>query len=473
MQQIQLIERLYASSEGGDVPFAQVVGDGPADNESELADAIQTDGLVRLERGLDVPLDRYLQAVPQLQTMPEALDAALCVCLAALTRRLSDDSRAAVKELQRRYPHLRRAIREAALLDEVMQETAQIQRTVQATPVRMLPSDFGPMVTSVDAVTRPRYQLTRSLGSGSMGEVFAATDRLMSEANRPAVVAVKVLFSPDAGGKVEARHEALAVRRIEHPHVVRVLDRGVAPTGEAYLVYEYVPGGNLAELLESRAGKLPADEAARLVRKIAEGVQAAHCTGSVHRDLKPANILLTAEGEPMVTDFSNAAHAATGRATAAQGNIAFISPEQYRGEISGGWAQSDVYALGGLLYYLLTGEYPNGGTPAEVARIHDRVTGRTAPPELPTLPGIDRDLRAICRRALQPDLLRRYGSAGEMAHDLTAWQRSYPLVWTNPPWWWSLRLVARRHPTAAIGVALAFAVLVIVLVGVTWMAAQM
>ncbi|MCA3004086.1 MAG: serine/threonine protein kinase [Planctomycetaceae bacterium] len=470
MQQVQAIERLYAASTGEDVPFADIAGDLARQSDASLADAIQTDGLVRLERSLDVPLDRYLEAVPQLDAMPEALDAAVCVCLAALSRRLGDDSEAAVRELQRRYPRLRRAIREAALLDEVMHETAHIRRAVQGPPARMLPSDFGPLVTTVDSVVRPRYQLTRSLGSGSIGEVFAATDRMMSETSRPAVVAVKVLWSPSGGGRVEARHEALAVRRIEHAHVVRILDRGVAPSGEAYLVYDYIPGGNLADLLDSQGGRLEAREAVRIVRKVAEGVQAAHCVGSIHRDLKPANILLTVEGEPMVTDFGNASQATRGPASAgaAQGNIAFISPEQYRGELSGDWPQSDVYALGGLLFYLLTGEYPNGSTPAEVARIHDARAGRTTPPILPDLPGIDRDLRAICRRALEPDISRRYGSAGELAQDLTAWQHNFPLAWTRSPWFWHLRLAVRRHPTAA--VCLLGGVLVLLIS--TWLIAQ-
>ncbi|MFO0376653.1 MAG: hypothetical protein ACK51N_06350, partial [bacterium] len=145
-----------------------------------------------------------------------------------------------------------------------------------------------------------------------------------------------------------------------------------------------------------------------------------------------------------------------------------ISPEQYRGELSGDWPQSDVYALGGLLFYLLTGEYPNGSTPAEVARIHDARAGRTTPPILPDLPGIDRDLRAICRRALEPDISRRYGSAGELAQDLTAWQHNFPLAWTRSPWFWHLRLAVRRHPTAA--VCLLGGVLVLLIS--TWLIAQ-
>jgi hypothetical protein len=149
------------------------------------------------------------------------------------------------------------------------------------------------------------------------------------------------------------------------------------------------------------------------------------------------------------------------------GNVAFISPEQYRGEDQGFSVQSDVYALGGILFWMLTGELPNGSTLEQIARTHDARHGRAQPPSARALKrGIGRDLDAICRRALASNPADRYSSAAMLADDLQRWLRQEPIPWTHPSGTRIVYLWARRKPALAAAV---FAILLCILAG-TWAA---
>lgn len=464
------IEHVYANGDG-DVPFAHIAKMVDPDDDGALSELIEADGRHRIALGRSVDLERYLQILPDLPDRPDPLDAAIDVTL----RSLSGSSRvepSAVEGLVQRHPNLEQPIREAAMLNAAIWSTTGFRARIEPPPVKPLPCDFGPPLPSGER----RYQLQKFLGQGGFGQVYLAHDRQLSEKDHTATVAIKILASSAHMPWIRQRliEEATKVRRISHPNVVMVIDRGVSEENEDYIVYEFVDGGDLT-LLAIEGRPLPIEQTVRLISKTARGVHAAHSAGVIHCDLKPSNIMLTSAGEPKVADFgvavrvaregatlshpfSEPASAASGSAGLASamgpiGNVAFISPEQYRGEDGGLSVQSDVYALGGMLYLMLTGRLPNGATKEEIAATHDREHGRIKPPSARAhRPLIDRDLDAICARAMAVDPHERYESAAAFAEDLDRWLQLEPIPWMKPGVGHRLRLWTRRKPALAASV---------------------
>ena len=285
------------------------------------------------------------------------------------------------------------------------------------------PSDFGP---------NERYRLEELIGVGKQSLVYRAVDKRLSSEGFDALVAIKV-----APSERLQRNEALTVRRIKHPHVVQVIDRGLCNDGTAYLVEELVTGHTLAE----EPVPWPARRAAAFVAKLARGVQAIHTAGIVHCDLKPANVLIDEEGEPKIADFGMAAPDGVGASSG--GNLAFMSPERFDDPVGGLAPPTDIYALGGLLYYLLVGRPPNGVTREEVER---RLRERAPVPA----PGVSHDLDRICERCMAADVDDRYDSAGRLADDLESWLHARPIAWTRPSRARRARLWGRRNWRASL-----------------------
>ncbi len=455
------LERRYASIVG-DIPFETLLREYPvAADDDELAELIEADGRARIAVRREVDLSRYLRAVPDLATRTVPLDAAIDVTL----RGLSGSTRPsveAVRLLQSRFPQLSESIAEAASLAQAMWSTTGLRKRIEG-PSREVPSDFGPRMPSGPA----RYELRRHLGSGGWGEVYLAVDRQLSEPGHEALVAIKFLTGTDRGPWARQRliDEATKARRVDHPNVARVLDRGVSDKGEDYLVYQYVPGGDMGQWLDKRHKWPNVREAAQLAAKVARGVQAAHAAGLVHCDLKPGNVLMSSDGEPLVADFGIAVRtgerieeslSGAGRPV---GNLAFISPEQYRMEPGSLSVASDVYGLGGLLYYLVTRRLPNGESAQEIAKTHADGNGRSEPPSLRnSLSWLDQDLDAICRRAMAIRSENRYPSAAALADDLEAWLRRDEIPWHRPSGTRGIALWARRRPALAISAAVTLAV---------------
>ncbi|HIZ37731.1 MAG TPA: Stk1 family PASTA domain-containing Ser/Thr kinase [Candidatus Ruania gallistercoris] len=213
-----------------------------------------------------------------------------------------------------------------------------------------------------------RYEITARIARGGMATVYRALDRRLDR-----VVALKIMH-PHLGDGVDVaarfRREARAAARLAHPGVVGVFDQG--STDEMnYLTMEFVDGTNLRAVLRRR-GALPVGEALQTVERILDALAAAHRAGLVHRDVKPENILVTTEGEVKVADFglaravSEATVATTGSLL---GTVAYLSPEIVTdGEAD---ARADVYAVGAMLYELLTGHQPfEGDTPIQIAYQH-------------------------------------------------------------------------------------------------------
>lgn len=453
----QLIDGLHES--GGRLTLGEFLrGRGPDD--PLLAELIEIDGRFRLSRGEPLELQAYLDAVPDLLERPVALDAAIDMTLRSLSGGASP-TQDAIETLSANYPAIAEAIHDAAVLGRALWTTEQIApATIRE---RTLPSDFGPLI----GIDQRQYQLRSRLGDGASGDVFLAEDRKLSDRGHAAMVAIKILRldQSDPWARRRAVEEAAKARRIDHPNVVRVLNRGATEDGEEYLVYEFVPGGDMASPLFSGQLPLHPRRAARLVADIARGVQAAHSAGLVHCDIKPGNILLAADGAPKVADFGAAIRPLddVDKETGSRpvGTLAFMAPEQFRMEPGALGPPADVYALGGVLYWLLTGRLAAGATRDEVVATHTATPPRPAPSPRSVCPAVETDLDAICRRALSPTPSERFASPGEFADDLEAWLRREPIAWTRPSAIRIGQLWACRRP------ALAASMLALLIVSVT------
>lgn len=442
-----------------------------------LADAIDSDGRALIDAGVAVSLERYFAAVPDLEERHVPLDAAVDVALRSVARsRGSEVPGSSDAELvASAYPRLRHVIHDAISLEMGLFKTQAVRSSARTEPRVQLPHDFGPLLPD----GRERYTLTRLIGSGASGTVYSATDRHLSEPDSPAEVAIKILSTHRTDQWLARRltEEATKARRVDHPSVVRVLDRGGESTETPFIVYELVKGGDLQSWLEKRSHRVSVREAVRVSTQIARGVQAAHSAGLVHSDLKPANVLIDEKGQAKVADFGIAARlhrsmmelpSRSGDATSGGpvGNLAFIAPEQFRGEPGCFSVPADVYALGGVLFYLLTGALPNGDSPANVARLHgDRdASAASQPPSARALNSkIDFRLDAICKRALAPVPSNRYSSASSLADDLEAWLENRPIAWQRPSVLSVVTLWIKRRPAVA---AISAVALLVLLAGV-------
>jgi serine/threonine-protein kinase len=271
------------------------------------------------------------------------------------------------------------------------------------------------------------YRLEEKLGAGGMGVVYRATDTLL---DRP--VAIKMMHTADVLGvgadvaEVQGRflREAKAAARIKSRYVAGVLQLGTTPQGEAYIVMEFLQGEPLNRVL-ARVGRLPAARAVAIARQIGRGMQAAHDLGIVHRDLKPANVMLVRdEGEEVakVLDFgvakiTNEQHTAgLTQAGALLGTLPFMAPEQLTSSPVD--ARTDVYALGIMLYRMLTGV-----AVWEVESLSDIVRHQLSspPPSMLTRvtnPGFSVELDQVVLRCLEKDPARRWPSMRELGDAL-------------------------------------------------------
>jgi serine/threonine-protein kinase len=264
-------------------------------------------------------------------------------------------------------------------------------------------STSGPGRFAPGELIADRYRIVGLLGRGGMGEVYRADDLKLEQP-----VALK--FLPEAlqrDPELLARfyNEVRMARQVSHAAVCRVHDIGEVE-GTAFLSMEFVDGEDLAFLLK-RIGRLPGDKAIDVARQISAGLAAAHARGVLHRDLKPANIMLDGEGRARITDFGLAGLADSLRgADTRSGTPAYMSPEQLEGrEVT---ARSDVYALGLVLYELVTGRRAfDGRSLGEILRQREMLPPR--PMEL--APDMDPRLDAVIWRCLERDPSRRPGSA--------------------------------------------------------------
>lgn len=257
---------------------------------------------------------------------------------------------------------------------------------------------------------KDRFRIDSLIAYGGMARVYKGTDLTLAR-----TVAVKVLsedLSRDPSFLLRFRREAQAAAALTHPNIVAVYDTG-AEAGVHYIVMEYVEGSTLAQVLAEQ-GPLSPDRAAAIGSDVARALSAAHAKGIVHRDVKPGNIMIAKDGFVKVMDFGIAKAATSGALTqvgSILGTVAYLSPEQARGEEVD--SRSDIYSLGAMIYQMLTGRAPLAAeTLMEmVHKLNTQVP--TAPSQLN--PAVPEALEAVVMKTLAKEPARRYQQAGELS----------------------------------------------------------
>lgn len=319
-----------------------------------------------------------------------------------------------------------------------------------------------------------RYRIVRKLGEGGMGIVCEA-----EQDNPRRSVAIKLLKLGIGSAALlrRFRHEAQILARLQHPGIARVYDAGtldIAGGSQAYFAMELISGRPLLE--HAAEAKLHTRDRLLLFVAICDAVEYAHQKGVIHRDLKPSNIMVDEHGAPRVLDFGVARatdadiqattlHTHSGQLV---GTLPYMSPEQIGGDIGAVDTRSDVYALGVVLFQLLSGRLPldtRSKTIAEAARIiRDQ-----EPTRLGSLDTAFRgDLETIVSRALDKDAARRYQSVAALASDVHRHLRHEPIEARPASKLYQIGKFARRHPEFILGGSLAVVCLLAGMIGTSW-----
>lgn len=373
---------------------------------SELEARLQTDPTVRAEL--------YLADRPDWTDTDSALD----LIYTEYITRGELARRRLVEELQERFPQLAADFRRQLAFDELAGDAPQVDSYPQRTASTLIEPRGAASVAAASPgpakLIGDRYEILDELGRGGAAVVFRAR-----QADLDRIVALKLLTNRVEDDPLALRLslEGTVLARLQHPNIVQVFEVGEMG-GQIFLALEYCEGGTLeAKIAEAL---LPVREAAELVRTLAWAIDAAHRVGIVHRDLKPANILFTADGIPKIADFGLAKlledesrHTRTG---AILGTPCYIAPEQIGDSGNGITPAADIYALGAILYELLTGRPPFVAATALATLRQVLADEPVSPRRLER--GVPRDLETICLKCLEKRPHERYATAGQLADDL-------------------------------------------------------
>ncbi|MCI0744869.1 MAG: protein kinase [Verrucomicrobia subdivision 3 bacterium] len=302
------------------------------------------------------------------------------------------------------------------------------------------------------------YELLEEIARGGMGIVWRARQVSLNR-----TVAVKMILGGEFASREQAlrfRAEAEAAARLQHPNIVRIHETGEV-AGQAYFSMDYIEGKSLSELVRDKP--FPAKRAAAYVQRIAEATHYAHEHGILHRDLKPSNVLIDEHDQPRITDFGLAKRVERESFMTVTGQVlgspSFMPPEQADAKRGKAGRYSDVYALGGILFYLVTGRAPFiAGTVAET--LHHVLNTEPVSPRLLN-PSVPADIATICLKCLEKDPAKRYQTAQQLVDELTRFLNGEPIQArpvgrAEKTWRW-----CRRHPAVSIAIACAILAAVI------------
>src|SRR5947199_2600244 len=308
------------------------------------------------------------------------------------------------------------------------------------------------------------YEILEEIGRGGMGVIYRARQQ-----HSRRIVAVKRILAHDVNSHetlVRFRREAEAVASLDHPNILPIYEVSESEEGLPFFSMKYATGGSLRTAAPVLRTKHRA--CVRLMAKVARAIAYAHGKGVLHRDLQPGNIILDQNGEPMVSDFGLAKwldqNSDLTRTLETLGTPGYIAPEQTECPADKLTCAADIYSLGAILFYLLSGRPPFVG-PNVLVVIHKAAA--TPAPRLRSLaPSLDRDLETIVARCLEADPKARYQSAGALAEDLERWLRHEPVQARRSGIFTRGRQWVRRNPATTV-LAAALIVLAAVIVGVT------
>ena len=396
--------------------------------EQMMRDAC-TDLDARLRRGESLVTESILAENPEL-----AIDSdnALELIYCELTTREELGNRPEPDELYERFPDWKSRIERLLEVHEAVAAEDRIAggTTTQTSgdPPRTLTGNTGNSQSGrLELAARRRvgqFELLQEIGRGGTGVVYRARQTVLGR-----IVALKLIHSDNVSHEQVLRFhaEAEAAAHLQHPNIVQIYEVG-AEDELSYISLELVEGGNLAERLAKDT--IEPDDAARLMLTIAKAMEYAHERGIVHRDLKPANILLTVKGDPKIADFGLAKRSwdherAKTRAGTILGTPGYMAPEQAVGNNESVGPAADVYAIGAILYELLTGMAPfhagNLLETLEQVRFLDPVPPRQLRPRL------SKDLETICLKCLHKQPQGRYSRAADLAQDLEHYLAREPI----------------------------------------------
>lgn len=395
------------------LPDDQVPRRGLGTSGSNLG-RLQEDQRLRWEHGERILVEDFLATLPR---APDDPDDVLDLIYHEVLVREELGEHPALDEYLRRFPQFAGPLRDQFKVHDALR--------FDGSPT----SDWTATVATDDADAAgtcpsiPGFELIRELGRGGMGVVYLARQASLNR-----LVALKMILTGEYShpqARARFRGEAEVVARLAHPNLVQIHETG-EHRGRPYFSMEYVDGGRLADSL--RGTPWPPRRAARLVETLARAAHSAHERGVIHRDLTPSNVLFSRAGEPKIVDFG-LAKLADGVGRTASGEIlgtpGYMAPEQATGQSKEVGPGADVYALGAILYELLTGRPPFVGaslldTLAHLVR-DDPIAPRRLQPKVP------RDLETICLKCLNKDSARRYPTAAALADDLRRYLAGEPV----------------------------------------------
>ena len=396
-------------------PRERLAQPGPID-DTELIELLCADQLHRWRGGERIPAEAYLSLHPTLQGNGEV---AFELIYGEYLVRESLGESPKLEEFFWRFPAFAGRMRRQLELHQALEEAASGTETEFGEDVSERPIG-GATVPVV-----PGYEILGILGQGGMSVVYLARQIALNRRVALKVIHAKVYNDPDIAARF--RDEAEAAARLQHPNIIQVYEVGEYD-GLGYLVLEYAPGGSLQQKLAGTPQK--PRQAAETIEYLARALHYAHQHHIVHRDLKPANVVLSEDGIPKVTDFGLAKllerEAGLTRTGDIMGTPSYMAPEQARGTPADVTAAADIYALGAILYEMLTGRPPfKGATPLSTL---SQVAGQE-----PVAPGrlqrhLPREIETICLKCLEKEPRKRYDTALELAEDLRRFLDDRPIL---------------------------------------------